>query len=145
MRTYYINNGEENGGPFTLAELKNQHLSKATLVWYQGIDEWKYANDIEELQSFFTAVPPPIKYAIPSPEIYPEKTSETILGLKKSHFFLVLLFLAIFIAVLVLNIIQENKRNEIDLKNKQTEFSNEKIILEQNEFNEQRIQEEIKK
>jgi hypothetical protein len=151
MRTYYINNGKENGGPFTLDELKTQQLSKATLVWYQGMDEWKHARDIEELSSFFTVVPPPIKFTTPTPEtistpeIEDEKESETILGLKKSHFFLALLFLAIFSAVVVLNVIQNNKRSEIDLKNKETEFSNEKIVLEQNVLNEHRIQEEIRK
>lgn len=152
MRTYYINNGKENGGPFTLDELKTQQIGKATLVWYQGMDEWKHAIDIEELSSFFTVVPPPIKFttpipeAISTPEIEDEKESEsTILGLKKSHFFLALLFLAIFTAVVVLNVIQNNKRSEIDIKNKETEFSNEKIVLEQNVRNEERIQEEIRK
>ena len=116
MRTYYINNGKENGGPFTLEELKSQQINKATLVWYQGMDEWKHAHDIEELSSFFTVVPPPIKFTTPTPEtistpkIEDEKESEsTILGLKKSHFFLALLFLAIFTAVVVLNVIQNNK------------------------------------
>ncbi|MEZ7506001.1 DUF4339 domain-containing protein [Flavobacterium sp. Arc2] len=145
MRSYYINNGKENGGPFTLEELKKQDLNKASLVWYQGMNEWKNAQDIEELKTFFAVVPPTIKRSIPSPEIEPIKKSTTILGLKKSHFFLTLLFLSIFAAVLVLNVIQNNKRSELDLKNKQTEFSNEKITLEQNEFNEQRIQDEIKK
>lgn len=145
MRTYYINNGKENGGPFTLDELKKQDLNKATLVWHQGMDEWKHAHDIEELNSFFIVVPPRVKQAIPTPEIEPQKTSETILGLKKNHFFLSLLFLAILLTVFVLNVIQNNKRSELDLKNKQTEFSNEKITLEQNERNEERIQEEIRK
>jgi hypothetical protein len=145
MRTYYINNGKENGGPFTFNELKKQDLNKGTLVWHQGMDKWKHAHDIEELNSFFIVVPPPVKQAIPTPEIQPQKTSETILGLKKNHFFLSLLFLAILLTVFVLNVIQNNKRSELDLKNKQTEFSNEKITLEQNERNEERIQEEIRK
>lgn len=152
MRTYYINNGKENGGPFTLEELKSQQINKATLVWYQGMDEWTHAHDIEELSSFFTVVPPPIKFTTPTPETNStpesedEKESEsTILGLKKSHFFLALLFLTIFAAVVFLNVIQNNKRSEIELKNKETEFSNEKIVLEQNVLNEQRIQEEIRK
>ena len=145
MRTYYINNGQENGGPFTLDELKTQQLTKATLVWHQGMDEWKHATDIQELKSFFTVVPPSIKQAITTPEIELYKTSKTILGLKKSHFFLALLFSTILLTVFILNVIQNNKRSELDLKNKQTEFSNEKIKLEQNERNEERIQEEIRK
>lgn len=143
MRTYYINNGKENGGPFTLDELKNQHLTKTTLVWYQGMDEWKYAQDIEEINFFL--IPPPIKKTVVSPIIEEQKIKKSILGLKKSHFFLILLFIAILSTILVLNVIQNNKKNELDIKNKQTELSNEKITLEQNEFNEQKIQEEIRK
>ena len=144
MKTYYINNGKENGGPFSFEELKNQTLNKTTLVWFQGMDEWQHAQDIEELKSFFIAVPPPIKRPTIQPERNHEKRSSTILGLKKSYFFLALLFLAILITVFVLNSIQNKKRSELDLKNKQSEFSNEKIILEQNEFNEERIQNEIR-
>lgn len=145
MRTYYINNGNENGGPFTLDELKNQQLNKTTLVWYQGMDEWKYAVDIIDFKPFFTVVPPPIKRATPTQKIEPIEPSETILGLKKSYFFLVITFLAIMITVLVLTIIQNNKKNELDLKNKQTEFGNEQIELQQKESNELRIQQEIQK
>lgn len=145
MRMYYINNGAENGGPFTLDQLKTQQLTKATFVWYQGMNDWKPAHEIEELNSFFTVIPPPIKRTAPTPVLEQQKTAETILGLKKSHFFLALLLLLVLLTVLVLNIIQNNKRTETDLKNKQTELSNEKITLEQNERNEQQIQEEIRK
>ena len=145
MRTYYINNGNENGGPFTLEELKTQEIKETTLVWYQGMDEWKHAVDIIELKPFFTVAPPPIKRPMPIEKIEPEEITKTILGLKKSYFFLTLGFLAIMTTVLVLTIIQNNKRNELDLKNKQTEFGNVQIELQQKESNEQRIQNEIQK
>ncbi|WP_367753523.1 GYF domain-containing protein [Flavobacterium sp. WC2430] len=145
MRTYYINNGNENGGPFTLEELKTQQIKETTLVWYQGMDEWKHAIEIADLKPFFNIVPPPIKRASPTQKVESTETSKTILGLKKSYFFLAIAFLAIMIIVLVLNIIQNNKRNELDIKNKQTEFGNEQINLQQKESNEQRIQEEIQK
>lgn len=146
MRTYYINSGSENTGPFTLEELKNLQINKNTLVWYQGMDEWKHAVDLVELASFFTVVTPSKKQSTTTtPTKDTTKMEQTFFGLKKSYFFLALGFLVIMITVLVLNIIQDNKRNELDVKNKQTEFSNAQTELEQKESNEQLIQQEIQK
>jgi hypothetical protein len=47
---YYINNGNENGGPFTLEELKQQVVVQTTLVWQQGMEDWQYAIDVAELK-----------------------------------------------------------------------------------------------
>jgi preprotein translocase subunit SecG len=144
MRTYYINNGNENGGPFTIEELRSQKISTATLVWYSGMDEWKYAAKIEELKPFFKAEPPPLKQTErPIPKI--EKSPSTLFGLKKSHLVLATVFVVIMIFVLVLNVIQYNKRSVLDERNKQTELGNEKVKLEQKVATEQRIQEEIQK
>lgn len=144
MRTYYINTGNENGGPFSIDELKLQNISTATLVWYNGMDEWKYASEIEELKPFFTVYPPLIQQ-IESPKQIDEIIPKTIFGLKKSHFILAVLFVLIMIFVLILNIIQNNKRSILDERNKQTELGNEKVKLEQKVATEQRIQEEIQK
>lgn len=145
MKTYYINNGNDNAGPFTFEELKKQQIKENTLVWHQGMDEWKHAIDVVEFAPFFRAISPTIKQSNTAPAEEVAKASKTIFGIKKSYFFLALGFLAIMITVLVLNIIQSNKRNELDLKNKQTEFGNEQVELEQKESNEQRIQQEIQK
>lgn len=145
MRTYYINNGNENAGPFTLEELKNQEIKENTLVWYQGMDEWKHAIDLVEFKPFFFIFPTSIKQPHPSSKAEAIKTTQTIFGLKKSYFFLALAFLAIMITVLILTIIQNATRNELDLKNKQTEFGNAQIELQQKESTEQRFQEEIQK
>jgi hypothetical protein len=40
MKMYYINNGNENGGPFTLEELKQQVVVQP---WF-GNKEWKIGN-----------------------------------------------------------------------------------------------------
>lgn len=145
MRTYYINSGSENTGPFTLEELKNLQINKNTLVWYEGMDEWKHAVDLVEFAPFFTVVTPSKKQSTTTPKKDTTKMEQTFFGLKKSYFFLALGFLVIMITVLVLNIIQDNKRNELDVKNKQTEFSNAQTELEQKESNEQLIQQEIQK
>lgn len=142
MKTYYINNGNENGGPFTIEELRSQQISSATLVWYNGMDEWKYANDIDELKPLFNIVPPPItKIERPLSEL--PKSPNTIFGLKKSHFLVALLFISIAIFITVLNTIQSNKRSELEEQNRQTERNNVKVKLEQKVAAEQRIQAEI--
>lgn len=145
MRTYYINSGSENTGPFTLEELKNLQINKNTLVWYEGMDDWKHAVDLVEFAPFFTVVTPSKKQSTTTPKKDTTKMEQPFFGLKKSYFFLALGFLVIMITVLVLNIIQDNKRNELDVKNKQTEFSNAQTELEQKESNEQLIQQEIQK
>lgn len=46
-------------------------------------------------------------------------------------------------AVLILNIIQTNKQTELELLNKETQFSNVKIEIQQKESNDDKIQREI--
>lgn len=143
MRTYYINNGKENGGPFTLTELKDQLINKSTLIWFEGMEEWKYATEIPELQSLITIVPPNIKTKNASDKIIQKVSSKNIMGIKKSYFYLGLFFLVIMGAVLILNIIQTNKQTELELLNKETQFSNVKIEIQQKESNDDKIQREI--
>jgi hypothetical protein len=109
------------------------------------MDEWKHAENIEELNSLFTVQPPPIKRIAPIQDESNDEVVETILGLKKSYFYLAVASLVIFIFIITLNIIQESKKNELELKNKETEFSNEKVKLQRKEFNEQRFQDEVQK
>ena len=144
MKTYYINNGNENGGPFTIEELKLQDISTATLVWYNGMDEWKYAGEIEELAFLFKVVPPPIQASqrINKPTA---KKSTTILGLKKSHFLLILLLVVGLIFVIVLNVLRSTKKAELDERNRTTELNNERAKLERKISSEELIQEEIAK
>ncbi|MBU0941465.1 MAG: DUF4339 domain-containing protein [Bacteroidetes bacterium] len=144
MKTYYINNGNENGGPFTIEELKLQDISTATLVWYNGMDEWKYAGEIEELAFLFKVVPPPIQVSqrINKPTA---KKSTTILGLKKSHFLLILLLVVGLIFVIVLNVLRSTKKAELDERNRTTELNNERAKLERKISSEELIQEEIAK
>ena len=64
QRTYYFFNGKEREGPVSLSELKAKGLNSDTLVWYEGLNDWKKACEIEELSGLFATVPPPIKNQI---------------------------------------------------------------------------------
>jgi F0F1-type ATP synthase membrane subunit b/b' len=96
MKQYYIFINEERKGPLTFVELELENISNETLVWYDGIPEWKKANEIEELKELFKATPPPINPVSKIPPLpiskknsLPEEDSEpsTILGLSKKIFY----------------------------------------------------------
>ena len=118
MKTYYIHNGTENSGPFTLEELRAKKITKTTLVWFEGMDEWNYAGDIDELKSILAVIPPPLKKIPPLPKVEEEEeeASQTILGLEKSTFFLTFGILILIIGTLIFNNYQDNRSLEFRTK-----------------------------
>lgn len=60
MKKYFYSNGQEKEGPVTLEELKQNDIQPMTLIWYEGLDDWKEAKDIEELKEIFELSPPPL-------------------------------------------------------------------------------------
>lgn len=53
MKKYYINNGEQNLGPFDLKDLKSKGIDRDTLVWFFGLEHWSRARSIPELKELF--------------------------------------------------------------------------------------------
>ncbi|RKS25191.1 uncharacterized protein DUF4339 [Flavobacterium endophyticum] len=53
MKKYYINNGEQNLGPFDLNDLKSKGIDRDTLVWFFGLERWSRARSIPELKELF--------------------------------------------------------------------------------------------
>ena len=52
MKEYYISNSEGNEeGPFTLKELENKEINNNTLIWYEGLDGWKSASEVHDLNN----------------------------------------------------------------------------------------------
>ena len=65
MRKYFLHNGNEQTGPFSIDELKAQNIQKNTSVWFEGLSDWTIANDIPELkESLFSNLPPVFKSAV---------------------------------------------------------------------------------
>jgi len=60
MKHYFYSDGEKQNGPFTFEQLKNENIEKETLIWFEGLDDWKHAKEIRELDEFFELNPPPI-------------------------------------------------------------------------------------
>ena len=52
-RYFYIDSEGKQKGTFTLEELRNEPIRKETMVWTQGMAEWKRAYDVVEMQPLF--------------------------------------------------------------------------------------------
>ena len=52
MKEYYISNSAGNEeGPFSLKELENKEINNDTLVWYEGLENWKAASEVDDLNN----------------------------------------------------------------------------------------------
>ncbi len=60
MKKYYYTNGKEKLGAFSLEELKEENITQDTLIWFEELDDWEQAKDIEELKPILGLTPPPI-------------------------------------------------------------------------------------
>lgn len=56
---YYLDEKEQKG-PFNVDQLKTVCLKPDTLVWTDGLENWKLAKDVPELANIIKKLPPPI-------------------------------------------------------------------------------------
>lgn len=149
MKKYFLHNGTESSGPFDLEELRIKKITKKTPVWFEGMENWKTAGEIEELKSVFVSTPPPLESfkTIPSKPIVEKKhTQSKILGLSKNVFFIVLVFFLLVIATVIFNNYEESRNQKLKLENHKTEVENHQYELRQKAIEEQkRTQDEQEK
>ena len=96
MNTFYIFINEEQQGPFTIEEIKLKNITKNTLVWSEGMEDWKEAGIVEELKALFPVLPPPIK------KTTTEKKKQDVTVNIKTHSSLYKIFKIIGIVFLIL-------------------------------------------
>lgn len=60
MIKFYVLDNNQQKGPFSENELKSMLLTNDTLVWREGMENWDYAKNIEELKIYIISTPPPI-------------------------------------------------------------------------------------
>ena len=68
MSRYYVADGMVQRGPFEMADLPGQGLRGETLVWTQGMQDWRRADEVEEL-IFAGVLPrplPPVPTQLPT-------------------------------------------------------------------------------
>ncbi|GHT27265.1 hypothetical protein AGMMS4957_22450 [Bacteroidia bacterium] len=58
-KQFFYQNGNQKDGPFSSEQLKGK-INKDTLIWYAEIEDWKPAQEIEELIPILQLSPPPI-------------------------------------------------------------------------------------
>lgn len=56
---YFIENAGASDGPFVKEDLRGK-ISKNTLVWHEGLEDWKKADEVLELKDLFITTPPPL-------------------------------------------------------------------------------------
>jgi hypothetical protein len=59
---YYIHRFSKKLGPFSVNELSSQRIRKNTLIWYKGLENWKTASEIPELNDLLLNLPPSLNY-----------------------------------------------------------------------------------
>lgn len=62
MIKYFYTDGKVKYGPFSREELRNQNISRSTMVWFYGLDEWKELSEIPELYDVLSSIPPDLKF-----------------------------------------------------------------------------------
>ncbi len=95
MKKYFYSNGQGKEGPVTLEELKQKDITPKTLIWHEGLDDWKEAESVDELKELFELSPPPIDTKndttdlVQSEDLGSENSSETTNGysVKKQRMF----------------------------------------------------------
>jgi len=55
-RYFYIDIDGKQKGTFSPDELRQEHVKRDTLVWTQGMEQWKRAEEVEELQFLFSDI-----------------------------------------------------------------------------------------
>ena len=48
MRQYFFHNGQNQEGPLELVQLNSHNLKKDTPIWYEGLENWTTAGEIED-------------------------------------------------------------------------------------------------
>ncbi|TRX43162.1 DUF4339 domain-containing protein [Flavobacterium restrictum] len=143
MKKYYLHNGTESSGPFDIDELKSKKITQTTPVWFEGLEKWKTAGEIEALKTIFVAIPPPIDMSRETPplqKVANNSSKKEILGLSKSTFWIAFGVVIVLIGITILNTIEDKRTRELELKNHKTEAENYQLELQQKEAEDQKIQ-----
>jgi hypothetical protein len=72
MKKYYLHDAGNQIGPFDVEELRVRNVTRTTPVWYEGLTDWKHAEEIQELAVLFAvAAPPPFTGVKPNVQAPP--------------------------------------------------------------------------
>lgn len=74
---YYLNSQGQQMPPVDFESLSRAGINASTMVWFEGLHEWKPAGEIPELQPIVATVPPSYQSfnQNPAPSSYPQQQS----------------------------------------------------------------------
>lgn len=61
MKKYFYSDGNEKNGPLSLDELQQEGISNGTLIWFEGLDDWTPAGDLDDMKHILELNPPPVE------------------------------------------------------------------------------------
>ena len=67
---YYVLTDNVKRGPFSIDELSNQNITKDTLIWKHGLEQWTKAQDMQELSTLLSYLPPTPPENMPMPKTW---------------------------------------------------------------------------
>lgn len=141
MKQYYIYINNNQIGPLSLDDLKQQAVSADTLIWYNGLIDWQKATLIEELKPFMHIAPPPANAfhtTAPPPIIsIQENRPSKILGIRKNIFIYSIFVLALIISISAFSSYKHQEDYENDIHAIQLESYNQQIQEQQKAIEEQ--------
>lgn len=111
MRNYFLHNGIEQLGPFTIEELKIKGINSKTSIWYEGLENWTTADKIDELKSIIQQLPPDFKKNVDT-KFVPKKSN--FWKLNKFQVFVLFIFILLIIGWIVNNIQRANNYDLIE-------------------------------
>lgn len=135
MKKYHYSDGDNQFGPLTIEELSDKKISKDTMVWYEGLDNWVKASEVDELKVLFKSVPPPLTSTKQTPPPINKSTNQsgnanqTTSPQKKSKKGLVIGIISgvIILAVVAVLIINKNQSSNNDYNNNSSTSSESNI------------------
>lgn len=134
MKKYFTHNEGGEKGPFDIEELKSQNLKGDSMIWFDGLESWKRASEIEELKGILKPTPPPLTKSAP-PSIETQKRSQNT-SLKRNSLIGAGVLCISFIIYFLFNqyITQQNLRHEVEEQkikiNQQEEIENLRVEKE---------------
>lgn len=93
---YFIHDGNEETGPFSIEELKSKRISRDIHVWREGLSSWQPAGSLQELENVFL-VPPPFSSNV-TPAFQPQQSQSAAFRIGKTVG-MALVIIAIIIAL----------------------------------------------
>lgn len=118
MKKYFLNDGQNQLGPFDINDLKFRDIKPDTNIWFDGLSDWTPAGQIEELNFLFSSVPTPT----PPPIVKVQKIDSPSIQNKKSEkkykiFWLIFGLICIILITLFLVHLSSSENEKALLKN----------------------------